>query len=129
MTSLVKWGRGPASTYLLTTSGRKSGKPRTTPVNIIDLDGERWLVAPYGNVGWVDNVRATPEVTLRRGRNEESFRAEEVDPEQAGPVLKAYVRRFQVTAPYFDAKRDDPVDRFVAEAARHPVFRLVTVTD
>jgi hypothetical protein len=40
-------------------------------------------------------------------------------------VLKVYVRRVPVPAPYFDAERDDPVDDFVAEAGRHPVFRLV----
>jgi deazaflavin-dependent oxidoreductase (nitroreductase family) len=129
MTPLVKVGVGPGYTYLLTTTGRKSGKPRTTPVNIIDVDGERWLVSSYGNVGWVHNVRASPRVTLRRGRRETSFRAEAVEPEPAGPVLKVYVRRVPITAPYFDAKRDDPVDRFVAEADRHPVFRLMTDTE
>jgi len=129
MTPLVKLGTGPGNTYLLTTTGRKSGEPRTTPVNIIDLDGERWLVSSYGNVGWVHNVRAFPRVTLRRGREHESFRAEEVEPEQAGPVLKVCVRRVPITAPYFDAKRNDPVDRFVTEADRHPVFRLVAETE
>ena len=125
MTPLVKLGVGPRYTYLLTTTGRKSGEPRTTPVNMIDLDGERCLVSSYGNVGWVYNVRALSRVTLRRGQRQEDFRTEEVDANRAGPVLKVYVRRVPVTAPYFDAKRDDPVDDFVAEAGRHPVFRLV----
>jgi deazaflavin-dependent oxidoreductase (nitroreductase family) len=128
MTPLVKLGVGPRYTYLLTTTGRKSGKPRTTPVNIIDLDGQRWLVSSYGKVGWVYNVRAVPGVTLRRGRKRASFRADEVDSTRAGPVLKVYVRRVPITAPYFDAKRDDPVEDFVAEADRHPVFRLVAET-
>jgi hypothetical protein len=48
VTPLVKVGTAPRNTYLLTTT-RKSGEPRTTPVNIIDLDGERWLVSSYGN--------------------------------------------------------------------------------
>jgi deazaflavin-dependent oxidoreductase (nitroreductase family) len=125
MTPLTKIGIGPGYTYLLTTTGRRSGEPRTTPVNIIDLDGERWLVSSYGNVGWVYNVRASPQVTLRRGRRRDSFTAVEVQPEQAGPVLKVYVRRVPITAPYFDAKRGDPVEQFEAEADRHPVFRLV----
>ena len=64
MTPLVKLGLGPGYTYLLTTTGRKTGKSRTTPVNIIDLDSERWLVSSYGDVGWVHNVRASPNVTL-----------------------------------------------------------------
>lgn len=126
MTPLAKRGIGPGYTYLLTTTGRKSGMPRTNPVNVMDLDGQLWLVSAYGNVGWVHNVRASPQVTLRRGRSRDNFRAEEVDPERAGPVLKVYLRRVPITAPYFDAKRDDPVETFVAEADRHPVFRLVS---
>ena len=75
-------------------------------------------------VGWVHNVRATPEVSLRRGEKTEYLRAEEVDSETAGPVLQQYLRNVRVTAPFFDAKPDDPVERFADEAGRHPVFRL-----
>lgn len=125
MTPLVKVGLGPGYTYLLTTTGRKSGVARTTPVNIIELEGEKWLVSSYGDVGWVHNVRALPQVTLRRGGSKHSFRVEPAEPEQAGAVLKDYVRRVPITAPYFDAKKDDPVERFTAEQDRHPVFRLI----
>jgi deazaflavin-dependent oxidoreductase (nitroreductase family) len=117
--------RTPRNTVLLTTTGRKSGRPRTRPVTLVDLDGERWLVSSYGDVGWVHNVRALARVVLRRGKRAESFRAEPVDAARAGSVLKVYVRQVPVTAPYFDVKRSDPVDAFVAEADRHPVFRLV----
>jgi deazaflavin-dependent oxidoreductase (nitroreductase family) len=128
VTPLVKLGVTPRNTVLLTTTGRKSGQPRTTPVALIDLDGERWLVPSYGNVGWVHNVRAWPRVVLQRGKRAKSLRAEPVDAARAGPVLKVYVRRVPVTAPYFDARRSDPADGFVAEADRHPVFRLVADT-
>ena len=67
-------------------------------------------------VAWVLNVCAQPEVTLRRGRRTETLRAEEVGSEAAGLVLQRYVRNVRVTAPFFDAKRDDPVERFVEEA-------------
>ena len=50
--------------HLLTVRGRKSGLPRTTPVNLIEYQGRRWLVAPYGEVAWVRNVRAAGEVEL-----------------------------------------------------------------
>jgi hypothetical protein len=76
-------------------------------------------------VAWVLNVCAQPEVTLRRGRRTEKLRAEEVGSEAAGLVLQRYVRNVRVTAPFFDAKRDDPVERFVEEAPRHPVFELI----
>jgi deazaflavin-dependent oxidoreductase (nitroreductase family) len=115
---------GPKSTYLMTTIGRRSGLPRTTPVTLVESDGERWLVSPYGTVSWVNNVRASGQVKVRRGGQTESLRAEEVQADVAGPVLRQYVKRVPVTAPFFDAKREDPVDAFVAEATRHPVFRL-----
>jgi len=93
-------------------------------VTLVETEGQRWLVSPYGAVGWVHNVRALPEVSLRRGSTTEVLRAEEVGPNIAGPVLQCYVRNVLVTAPFFDAKADDPVERFAEEARRHPVFKL-----
>jgi hypothetical protein len=54
------------------------------------------------------------------------LRAEEVPAEVAGPILKQYVCTVPVTAPFFDAKFADPVEAFLREADRHPVFRLVS---
>ncbi len=124
VTALLRLGIGAKSSYLLTTTGRRSGQKRTTPVILVETEGERWLVSPYGLVGWVHNVRALHEVSLRRGGKTEVLHAEEVCPEVAGPILRRYVRRARVTAPFFDAKPDDPVERFVREAPRHPVFKL-----
>jgi len=128
MTPLLRVGiPAPQRTsYLLTTTGRKSGVERTTPVNLVVGDGERWLVSPYGDVGWVHNLRGDPHLSLRRGRRSEHLVAEEVTSASAGPVLKRYIRQVRITAPFFDASRHDPVDTFVAEAHRHPVFRLTT---
>jgi deazaflavin-dependent oxidoreductase (nitroreductase family) len=128
MNSMLKIGVGGRSYYLLTTTGRTSGQKRTTPVILVRGGHERWLVSPYGQVGWVHNVRADPEVSLRRGRKTEVLRAEEAGPQAAGPVLQRYVRNVRVTAPFFDAKGNDPVERFVEEASRHPVFKLVEDT-
>jgi deazaflavin-dependent oxidoreductase (nitroreductase family) len=126
MTALLRLGvPAPQRTsYLMTTYGRTSGLERTTPVNLIEADGERWLVSPYGDVGWVHNLRANGALRLRRGRAQESLVAEAVGPAEAGPILKRYVRQVRITAPFFDARRTDPVEDFVAEADRHPVFRL-----
>jgi hypothetical protein len=93
-------------------------------VILVETEGQRWLVSPYGRVGWVYNVRAEPKVWLRRGSKTEVLQAEEVSPEVAGPILQRYVRKARVTAPFFDAKADDPVEQFVREAPRHPVFKL-----
>jgi deazaflavin-dependent oxidoreductase (nitroreductase family) len=126
MTALLRLGvPAPQRTsYLMTTYGRTSGLERTTPVNLVEADGERWLVSPYGDVGWVHNLRANGALRLRRGRAQESLVAESVGPAEAGPILKRYVRQVRITAPFFDARHTDPVETFVAEADRHPVFRL-----
>src|SRR5579872_143652 len=100
MKPLVRLGIGGKSTYLLTTTGRRTGQQRTTPVTLVETDGERWLVSPYGMVAWVHNVRAQPEVTLRHGRRVETLHAEEVGPVAAGPVLQRYVRNARVTTPF-----------------------------
>jgi len=62
---LARLGIGPA--HLLTTRGRKSGRPRTNPVVLVKQDHQQWLVVPYGTVSWVLNARAAGQVTLRRG--------------------------------------------------------------
>ena len=56
------------STYLLTTRGRKTGRPLTHPATVVENEGQRWLVAPYGAVSWVHNARAAGRVSLHRAR-------------------------------------------------------------
>jgi len=124
MRGLIRLRAVPGS-YLLTTTGRTSGLPRTTPVTVVELDGRRWLVAPYGAVAWVLNARAAGRVSLSRGRDDVGYRIREVEPAEAGPVLKAYIGIARPTRPYFRAGVGDPVDDFVAEAGLHPVFELV----
>lgn len=119
--------RVPRSTVLLETVGARGGQVRRTPVNVLRMDGERWIVAPYGEVGWVHNVRAAPNATLRRGMVGEPVRLESLDPDTAGPVLRAYRRTFPVTRPFFDAEADAPPEAFAMEASRHPAFRVVAV--
>jgi deazaflavin-dependent oxidoreductase (nitroreductase family) len=116
-------------TYLLTTRGRRTGRPRTNPATVVEHGGTQWLVAPYGAVSWVHNVRADGRLTLRRRFDTRAYTVREVtSPEEAGPVLKRYIGIAAATRPYFHATKDSPVDDFVAEARRHPVFELVPVT-
>jgi deazaflavin-dependent oxidoreductase (nitroreductase family) len=123
MSALVRAGVVPHS-YLLTTRGRRTGKVRRNPVVVVDLQEKRWLVAPYGPVGWVHNVRAAGTVTLRRRRDTRDYSIREVSVEEAGPVLQRYITLAGATRRYFQADKNDPVERFVAEAAHHPVFEL-----
>ena len=78
------------SPVVLTAPGRKTGKPRSTPVTPMDVDGQRYVVNGYPGADWVDNVRAAGEVTLTQGRRSERVRMVELAPEDARPVLRAF---------------------------------------
>jgi deazaflavin-dependent oxidoreductase (nitroreductase family) len=125
VTPLVYAGVAPFDLHLLTVPGRRTGKPYTTPVAVLSRDGRRWLVAPWGERNWVKNARASGWVELRRGRRRRRAAVEEVPPSERAPILRDYVRTIRANREFFDAGPDDPVERFAAEAARHPVFRLV----
>jgi deazaflavin-dependent oxidoreductase (nitroreductase family) len=125
MRLLLRLGLAPRTTMLLTVPGRRTGTPRSTPVTVVEEDGERWLVGPYGPVGWVHNARAAGQVELSRGRHTETVRVTELAPEAAAPILKTYVQRVPITRPYFDAAPDAPLAAFAAEAPKHPVFQVV----
>lgn len=124
MRGLLRVGLAPRSSYLLTTRGRRTGQLRSTPVTLVESGGNRWLVAPYGAVGWVHNVRAAGEVTLSRGRRSETVTVRELGPDESAPVLKQYLAANAITRSFFDATKDSPIEAFRAEAARHPVFAL-----
>jgi deazaflavin-dependent oxidoreductase (nitroreductase family) len=124
MSALTRLGVVPG-TYLLTTTGRKSGLPRSNPVTLVKYKGARWLVAPYGDVPWVLNARASGEVSLSRGRRSRRFVIRPATPQEAGEVLQRYVAITTVTAKYFAADKNDPAEAFAAESSDHPVFELV----
>ncbi|NUT56782.1 MAG: nitroreductase family deazaflavin-dependent oxidoreductase [Thermoleophilia bacterium] len=121
---LARLGLAGRRTHVLTVPGRRTGLPRSTPVQLLFLDGQRWLVAPYGVGDWVRNARAAGTVELRRGRRTERVPVVEVGAREAAPVLREYLRRTPIVRPYFDATTESPLEAFAAEAARHPVFRL-----
>jgi deazaflavin-dependent oxidoreductase (nitroreductase family) len=123
--ALLRVGLGPPHTYLLTVAERKSRQPYSTPVTLVEENGERWLVAPYGEVSWVKNARAARKVKLERGRRSETVGIVEVSPDEAAPVLKKYLSRLPVVRPFFDVTPKSQIADFVAEAPRHPVFRIV----
>jgi deazaflavin-dependent oxidoreductase (nitroreductase family) len=122
--AFLRVGVGPRHTYLMTVRGRRSGTLYSTPATLVEAGGQRWLVAPYGEVSWVRNARAAGQVTLSRGRHAETVAIVELGPEEAAPVLKQYVTEVPITRPFFGATPDAPLEAFVAEAHRHPVFRV-----
>jgi deazaflavin-dependent oxidoreductase (nitroreductase family) len=100
----------------LAVRGRTSGEWRTVPVNVLELDGQRYLVAPRGDTQWVRNLRATGRGELRLRGRVEPFRATEIPDNEKPRVIEAYLARwgYQVKG-YF---------KTLPNRADHPVFRI-----
>ena len=119
-------GVGPV--WQLTTKGHVSGEERTVPVAPIELDGNRYLVAAYGIVGWVQNLRAAGAATLTQGRTRLTIEVTEVDAAEAGRVLAAYYPGYAlILAPHFDLPEDPTEKDFADVAVDHPVFLVEVV--
>ncbi len=56
--------------------------------------------------------------------HKETIRLHELSPLESAPVLKRYITDMAITRPYFDVQFDAPLEAFVAEAPRHPVFLI-----
>ena len=111
---------------VLEVRGRTTGVPRRTPVNLLELDGQRYLVAPRGDTQWARNLRASGEGRLLVGPRGESFTAVELGDEEKPPVLRAYLKRWKFeVGMFFDGVGPDSSEDELRQAApRHPVFRL-----
>ena len=107
--------------------GRRSGQVRTTVVNLLEVDGQRYLVAPRGTTEWVRNLRAAGTGELAVGRRTERFRADELDDADKVEVLRAYLVRWAFEVGRFfegvDASSTD--EELAAVAPGFPVFRLL----
>lgn len=122
---LVRLGLGLRHNYLLEVRGRKSGRKYSTPVNLLDLDGKEYLVAPRGYTQWVRNVIASGEGTLVRGFKRREVYLKPIADEAKPPILKAYLDRYKKTVQrYFSVKAGSPLEAFQPLAASYPVFEL-----
>ena len=106
--------------------GRKTGEPRRTPVNLLTLDGVRYLVAPRGHTQWVRNLRAAGEGDLLLGRRREHFHAIEVADAEKVEILRAYLERWKWEVGQFfgGVGPDSPPEELARIAPDHPVFRI-----
>jgi deazaflavin-dependent oxidoreductase (nitroreductase family) len=127
---LMSWiaRTGMGRTEVMTTTGRKSGEPREVPVSPLLHDGVEYIVAPYGEVGWVHNVRADPTVTLRHGFKQREVRLEEVTGSSAAVIVAEYHSREGFARPYMDVPESPTVEDFAARASQFPLFRVTTAT-
>jgi deazaflavin-dependent oxidoreductase (nitroreductase family) len=119
---LTGFGRHP--TYLITVRGRKSGEPRSTPISVIEQHGNRYVLAPYGVVDWVRNLRAAGMAILTRGRQTEEIRAVELPSGDAVIVLKEFIASKNPMGHFFGVTPESTPEEFAHAAASHPVFRL-----
>jgi deazaflavin-dependent oxidoreductase (nitroreductase family) len=92
---LVGLGLGFSYNYLLQVRGRKTGKLYSTPINLLELDGKIYLVAPRGRTRWVRNAEAAGEVTLKKGSKRQKFRLRPIADAQKPVILKAYLEIFR----------------------------------
>ncbi len=116
---------------LMTVRGRKTGRAYTFPVATLAVDGREYLFSPFGEVSWVQNLRAAGEATIRRGRRDRRMTAVELAPDVAAPILEAGLRPV-LAAPIFGSmiagwygidKASTAAD-YAVSAQRHPAFQL-----
>ncbi|HEX3434975.1 MAG TPA: nitroreductase family deazaflavin-dependent oxidoreductase [Solirubrobacteraceae bacterium] len=125
---LTRLGISVWGSRVLEVRGRTSGEWRRTPVNLLTLEGQRYLVAPRGHTQWVRNMRVAGAGRLRVGPRTEQFTAVEVADEQKVPVLRAYLKRWKAeVGVFFEGVGPDSSDEELrAIAPKHPVFRLAS---
>jgi deazaflavin-dependent oxidoreductase (nitroreductase family) len=126
---LTRLGLSVLGSRVLEVRGRTSGEPRRVPVNLLTLDGERYLVAPRGETQWVRNLRASGgEGTLLLGRRREPFVATELGDDEKPRLLRAYLKRWKAEVGIFfkGVGADAPDEELRRIAPDYPVFRLNT---
>jgi deazaflavin-dependent oxidoreductase (nitroreductase family) len=123
---LTRWGVSFKGSRVLEVRGRTSGEIRSTVVNLLTVEGQRYLVAPRGETQWVRNLRAAGSGTLRLGKKVETFRATEVTDEEKPPILRAYLKAWAwEVGKFFDGLKADSPDADIAAAAPgFPAFRI-----
>lgn len=123
----MRLGISVRGSRILRVRGRRSGAWRMVPVNVLELERCRYLVAPRGNTEWSRNLRVAGEGELLLGRKTEEFAAIELPDVEKPEVLRAYLRRWKREVGMFfegvDAGSTD--EELLGIAGDHPVFRIV----
>jgi deazaflavin-dependent oxidoreductase (nitroreductase family) len=123
---LAKMGISVMGSRELAVRGRTSGEWRTTPVNLMTVDGERYLVAPRGHTQWVRNIRVAGGGELRLGRRVEPITVAELADADKPAVLREYLRKWawEVGRFFEGVDKDSPDSRLLEIAPGFPVFRI-----
>jgi len=127
MMAVQKLGIPTGPAMVLTVPGRKTGKPRSTPMTPFEHDGGLYTVAGYPGSDWAANARAAGAGTLSRGRKSRRVKIVELSTQEAGPVLRSFAVKVPVGVGF--AKRSGLVsegtpDEFAELAGQLAVFRF-----
>jgi deazaflavin-dependent oxidoreductase (nitroreductase family) len=125
---LTELGVSVWGSRVLTVAGRKTGEPRSTPVNLLTVDGVDYLVAARGETQWVRNLRVAGQGQLRVGRRDETFTYRELGDDEKPAVLRAYLKRwkFEVGAFFEGIDADASDEQLRGIAPGYPVFEVFT---
>ncbi len=129
LTTLLRLGLPVGPSVLLSVRGRTSGKIYTIPVALVETSGTSFLVAAFGEVNWVRNLRAAGQAHLTRRGRTEAIGVVELGAREAAPILKQFLRESQRVSfikPYFRVTPHSSLADFEQEALYHPVFRIVS---
>ena len=123
---LTRLGVSVYGSRILAVPGRKSGQWRTTPVNLLEFRGGRYLVAPRGVTEWVRNIRASGTGELRLDGRREPIFVEELSDAEKPELLRYYLKRWKWEASQFfeGLDADAPESEIKRIAPNHPVFRI-----
>ena len=126
--AVQRTGLGMKELPVLTVPGRRSGKPRSTPLSVLEHEGQRFLLEGFPGADWARNVRsADGRATLTTGKRHEQVRLVELDAQEALPVLRLWPVRIADGAKIMaDAGVVEAVtpEAFEAVAGRCGVFRI-----
>jgi len=122
----TRLGLSLAGSRVLEVKGRTSGEWRKTPVNLLVVGGDRYLVAPRGHTQWVRNMRVAGGGRLVLGRRSEEFAATEIGDDEKPPLLRAYLEKWKwEVGAFFGGVGPDASDEELRRIAPdHPVFRI-----
>jgi len=123
---LNRRGLAVGTQHILTIPGRTTGRPRSTPVSIVSVAADRYIVSTGSGTEWVRNARRSKRATLRRGRLVESIVLVELSVEQRGPILRAFPVQVPGGMSFLESVLGSKLDpeALVAAAAELPVFRI-----
>ena len=123
---MTRLGVSVYGSRVLMVKGRKTGDWRTTPVNLLKVEGTQYLVAPRGHTQWVRNLKVAGGGKLLLGRSSQDFTAEELTEAEKPSILREYLQRWKWEVGTFfegvgpEASRED-LERI---GPNHPIFRL-----